>query len=250
MLMCPSLVGNTPVGMPVGWSLPAWPGTSPATVQRAAWKSSIEICACSSEVVHPLPLARHVALEQRDQRAHGGIHAAREVGDRHADAHRPLARQPRDRHQAAHALGDLVEARPVAVGAVLAEAGQADVDEARVDGAQRFVVEAEPVLHVGPIVLDQHVGAFRHLLENGDALGLLEVERDAALVAVQVEEVRALARAAHHRVLVAVLRHLDLDDVGAPVGELARGGRAGAGPRQIDHLEAGQRSLACCGHER
>src|SRR5215470_1784634 len=36
MLMWPSLVGNTPVGTEVGWSLPACRATSPAISQRAA----------------------------------------------------------------------------------------------------------------------------------------------------------------------------------------------------------------------
>ena len=49
MLMKPSAVSNTPVGMLVGWLFPACGGTSPATVQRAAWKSSIAICASSSD---------------------------------------------------------------------------------------------------------------------------------------------------------------------------------------------------------
>ena len=50
MLMCPSAVGKTPVGMLVGWSLPACGATSPAISQRAAWKSSIWIWASSREV--------------------------------------------------------------------------------------------------------------------------------------------------------------------------------------------------------
>ena len=48
-LMYPSAVSNTPVGMLVGWLFPAWGGTSPAIVQRAAWKSSIAICASSRD---------------------------------------------------------------------------------------------------------------------------------------------------------------------------------------------------------
>ena len=55
MLMWPSLVGNTPVGMPVGWSLPAWPATSPSISQRLAWKSSMKICASSRLVVTQRP---------------------------------------------------------------------------------------------------------------------------------------------------------------------------------------------------
>ena len=53
---------------------------------------------------------------------------AQQVGDRDADAHRALARQAGDRHQPAHALRDLVEARPLAIRPVLAEARDAGVD--------------------------------------------------------------------------------------------------------------------------
>ena len=55
MLIWPSDVGNTPVGMPVGWSLPACGATSLAISQRDAWKSSMKICASSSEVVTQRP---------------------------------------------------------------------------------------------------------------------------------------------------------------------------------------------------
>ena len=54
------------------------------------------------------------------------VDAGADVGDRDADAHRPLPGQAGDRHQAAHALRDLVEARAVGVGPVLAEAGDAE----------------------------------------------------------------------------------------------------------------------------
>ena len=58
MLIWPSEVGKSPVGMPVGWSLPACLATSPAISQREAWKSSMKICASSNEVwTHcPTPL--------------------------------------------------------------------------------------------------------------------------------------------------------------------------------------------------
>ena len=53
----------------------------------------------------------------------------REVGDRNADPHRALARRAGDRHQPAHALRDLIEARALAIGTVLAEAGDAAIDD-------------------------------------------------------------------------------------------------------------------------
>ena len=53
--MCPFAVGNTPVGMLVGWSFPACGATSSSMSQRAAWKSSIWICASSRDVCTHCP---------------------------------------------------------------------------------------------------------------------------------------------------------------------------------------------------
>ena len=57
----------------------------------------------------------------------------------------------------------------------------------------RLVIDAEPVLHVGPVILDQHVGLAHQALENRDALRLLRSSADRALVAVQVLEIGAVA---------------------------------------------------------
>ena len=92
--------------------------------------------ACSSELCTHWPLPERLALEQRGHDAERREQARGDVGDRRAGAHRSLARDAGDRHEAAHALRDLVEARPVAVGAVLAEARDAGEDDARVDLAR------------------------------------------------------------------------------------------------------------------
>ncbi len=68
--------------------------------------------------------------------------------------------------------------------------------------------------------------------------GALEIEREASLVAVQVLEVGAMAAAG---VVLLGHRHLDLDDIGAPVGELPHADRPAAHPREVEHLEARQR---------
>ena len=156
-----------------------------------------------------------------------------------ADAHRSLPRQAGDRHQPAHALRDLVEAGPVGVGAGLAEAGNAGIDEARIDLGERLVVDPEPLLHVGAEILHHDIGLLHHALEGGEPFGRLQVERHAALVAMQVLEVGALARPAHR--LFQSGRRLDLDDIGAPVGELAHAGRSRAHAGQIEHREARKR---------
>ena len=70
----------------------------------------------------PLATAGPLPLDQRQQDADGGEEPGRQIVDGNADAHRPLAGQAGDGHQPAHALGDLVEARPAGIRAILAEA--------------------------------------------------------------------------------------------------------------------------------
>ena len=103
---------------------------------------------------HPLALPRGLALEQRDQDADGAVQARADVGHGDAGAHRAAARHAGDPHHAAHALGDLVEARALGIGPVLAEARDRAQDDARVHLLQALVVDAEAELHVGAVVLD------------------------------------------------------------------------------------------------
>ncbi len=144
-----------------------------------------------------LAFLRLLALEQCNEDAHRAEQPGAEIGDRDADAHRALPGQAGDRHQPAHALSDLVEAGPIGIGAGLAEAGNAAIDDLGIDLGERLVVDAEPALHVGAEILHHHVGLLHHALERREPFLGLEVERHAALVAVQVLEVRTLARAAH-----------------------------------------------------
>ena len=162
-----------------------------------------------------------------------------EVGDRNADAHRPLARQAGDRHQPAHALRDLVEAGPVGIRPILAETGNAGVNDARIDLGEGLVVDAEPLLHVGPEILHHDVGFLDHALEGGQPRGRFQVQRHAALVAMQILKVAALARPAHR--FFDARRRLDLDDVGAPVGELAHAGRSRPHAGEIEHGKSRKR---------
>src|SRR5712672_2514606 len=181
-----------------------------------------------------LALARLLALQERGENTHRAGQSGRQVGDRDADPHRPLAGQAGDRHQPAHALGDLVEARPRRIGAALAEARDAAIDDARIDLAQILVVDAEPLLHVRPEILHHHVVLLDQPPEHREPLGRLQVQRDAALVAVQVLEIRPLARAARRLAALELRRRLDLDHVGAPVGELTHAGRPRANPGEVE----------------
>ena len=146
--------------------------------------------------LHPLAFAGNLALEQRGQDAHGAEQPRGEVGDGNADPHRAFAGRAGDRHQPAHALRDLIEAGTLVIGAVLAEAGNRAIDDARIDLAHALIVDAEFCLHVGAEIFDDDVGLFHQPPEDLEAFRLFQVERHRALVAVQVLEVRALARAA------------------------------------------------------
>jgi hypothetical protein len=198
--------------------------------------------------VHPLADAGRLTLQQRHQDALGEEDARAQVGDGNAHAHRSLPGNAGDGHEAAHALRDLIHAGPIAIGPALPEAGDAAIDQPRIERAQVLVVDPEPPLDVRSIVLDHDVGLARQPLEDGHALGLAQVQRHRLLVAVQVLEVEPVAVAAH-AVAPAAARHLDLDRAGAPVDELTNAGGAGARPRQIEDGEARERQGLIVRHD-
>src|SRR3989441_6495177 len=190
--------------------------------------------------VHPLALAGRLALDQGDQDALSQEDPGAEVGDGDTDPYRPLPRNTRDGHQAAHALSDLVDARAIPIGPALAEAGDTAVDQAGVDRAQGLVVDTQPLLHAGAVVLHDDIRILRELLEDRHALRVSEVERQAPLVTVQILEVEAMAVAAH-AVACAPAGHFDFDRLRPPVDQLPHTRGAGPGACQVEDFEPGQR---------
>ena len=188
--------------------------------------------------VHPLTPTGAVACDQRGEHALRQDRAGRGVGDRDPHARRTGARRTGDAHHAAEALCDLIDARAIRVRAVLTESGDARVDEARVHGPERVGIDAEPVLHGGAEVLDEHVGLLDEAEEHGVTLLGGQIDDHRALVAV---EVRAVGTAGCERHRAA--RGLHLDDVGAEVGKLPHAGGAGPGDCQVDHAKAGERPV-------
>ena len=110
--------------------------------------------------------------------------------------------------------------------------------------AQHLVADAPFVERARLEILDQHVGALEHLHQHrAPALGG-EVEPDRALVAVDADEIGrvfAMERRAPVAHLVAGGR-LDLDHVGAVIGEDLRAVGPAENPRQIDHAQSGHRA--------
>ena len=166
------------------------------------------------------------------------MQAGSDVGHGSAGSHRPCAGCAGHRHQPRKALCDLVEAWPVAVRTILAESGNAAKDDSRIHPSERFVVDPEPILDVGTEILDHDVGLGDQLQKQFPADLRLQVERQRALVAVQVLEVRAVARSAE----IVIGGRFDLDHVGTEVGELSDAGRAGTHARQVEDTQRRERA--------
>jgi hypothetical protein len=121
-----------------------------------------------------------------------------------------------------------VVAGALGVRAVLAEAGDRAVNQARIFRRQTFVVEAEFSQPADLEVLDQDVGACGQLAHDALAILALEIGFDRALAAVggmEIGRADMLAVGAFDKGrspaagIVAGALALDFDDVGAEVGE-------------------------------
>ena len=84
--------------------------------------------------------------------------------------------------EAAHGLGQGAEPRSVARRAAPAVAADVEHHQLWVAGVDRLVVEAPAVQRARPVAHDHHVADRQQLVEEVLALGLAEVEGDAALV--------------------------------------------------------------------
>src|SRR5205823_10528228 len=138
-------------------------------------------------------------------------------------------------------LRDLIDARAVAIRPVLSEPGDARVYEPRVDLAERRIIDPEAGLHVGPEVLDDDVRLGSQPPEDVESGARLQIQRDAPLVAVHVLEVGTVAWTAKRIGGLEVLGNFNLDDVRAPIRQLADARRSGAHAAQVEDCEARER---------
>ena len=181
----------------------------------------------------------------RGQHAHRREDARVDVGDRIAVFHGRPAGLARDRHQAREALCDEVEAALVGQRPVAAEAGDRAIDQRRVGCGEHVVAKAQLLERVAPEVFDEDIGGAHHAQQDLPALRPLEIERDAALAAIHHHERRRHAVDARLAISARVVpsrQLLDLDHVGAHVGEhgAARGPRHDL--REFQHAHAGERT--------
>ena len=172
------------------------------------------------------------------------------VADVVADHLWPTFGSASDGHPAAHALDAGVVGGPMGVGAGcrpvrVAVAGEAGVDEARVDLIQAVVAQSEAPQGAGTPVVQQDVGLGDHALEGLLAAGVAQVDGHALLVAVQSQvagaDPLAFGAVDEGAVGAAPLSHagtLDLDDLGAHVGQDHGAEGAGHDVGDIQHPES------------
>ena len=111
-------------------------------------------------------------------------------------------------------------------------------------GAQRRRIEPEAGRRADPHVMHENIGARYQRIQDPAIARLLEVQHDAALVAVQVQKHRrhALGTGRSHVAGGIAARRFHLDDIGTCVAEHLRGQWPKHIDGEIDHPYAGQRS--------
>lgn len=130
------------------------------------------------------------------------------------------------------------------IGAGLAVAERADIDDGGIDRGQRLVVEAEPRHRLRAHIVDQRVGALGQSQQRVAPLRLFEIEHDAALAAIGIEKHSAHAGRAAGTDLPndVALGAFDLDDIGAHVRQHLGAVGAHQHRGQVENGEAGKRS--------
>ncbi len=167
------------------------------------------------------------------------------IGDRSAEEQRRIVAAPGEPHRAGQRLHQVILARARGVGAGAPVARRRRVDQPRVALVQRLVSQARAVHHARTEILDHDIRLLDQLEDPLEVRGILEVDLDAALVAVEGEErvgltVRARGKDAPLPHPFAVLL-LELDDVGTEVAQDLRRERALQQRREIEHADPGER---------
>jgi len=184
----------------------------------------------SVECEHDRPEHRHRGRMVPDRRTR---HRGRSVSARHA------------RHQAgARPVGERVERRRVRVFARVAVTGDVRVDESRILGGKRFVVDTELGDERRLVVRDEDVRGLHQPQQHVAPFRPRQIQRHASLVPrgeqprVVDVTLRGARRDPPEPPEIPALRSLDLDDVRTEVRHHGRRGRARDVRPAIDHAEA------------
>jgi hypothetical protein len=211
---------------------------------------------------HEIVLQRERREEQRgvDAPAAAGAlapieccgHAEGQQRGRHVVGDRRLARGRQavldasaGHHQTGAALHDEIHPGERGVRAARAERRDVADDDAWMPRGQLLVLEAELGGQARPHVREHDVGAREQRVENRARVAMPQVEWQRVLAAVADEEVAALTAPERRDVAARLtLTRLDLDDVGAAVGENLARPRHGDEVAELDDRDARERLLA------
>ena len=168
-----------------------------------------------------LTFAAAVAMEDGGEYGVSRIDAddAIDHGQRHV-ARLLFGRQRDKRRKCAEALNKIVVGGLAGIGAIVAVSHQTDIDELRIDLVYVPGCQIEAAHGRRPDVVQENVGAFAQAKQGFACRRLLQIENDAAFIAVQLQiewpHVGALGRpeASAHEI---AFRRLDFDNVGAVV---------------------------------
>ena len=202
----------------------------------------MDSAAPSSDVSTRLPLAGALAHEQGQHDAVGRKHGGEEIDDGAADEHRAAERASLRRGDAGHRLQHLVEtglARQRPLGPVPRNAA---VDDPGLSLPQVVIADLQPLGGARTEILDHHVRLAHQAIHDVTPGGLLEIEPQPPLVAVDALELPAAVRHGRGkgaRRVAAV--GLDLDHVGAHVGQHDGAKRSGNVAREVENGNSFQR---------
>ena len=121
-------------------------------------------------------------MTQCHQGANDAPQRGNRVANRNAGAHGRAIFKAGDVAQPAHGLTHRAKTGLVFHGSGLAKARQTHHDQFRVQGVQHVPAQAQFFQYAGAEVLDQDVGLGQQLLEDVQAIGVLEVQRQGFLV--------------------------------------------------------------------
>ena len=180
--------------------------------------------------------------EQRGENAHGVERGGVLIDDDRTDGRRLAVGAPGSHRKTRHRLEQQVLPRAILVRPVRSESGRDGIDQARVDGLQRLVTEPQLGHGARPEILHHDIGRRDQLLHGSDAVGMLEINGEAALVAPGRQMIDAIARdemiGDRPVALKRALDRLDRDDIGAEIGERLRGQRAREVMIEAEDLDA------------
>ena len=191
------------------------------------------------QVDHLAPAAVHLHLPERRHGREGASEAGDRVGEIHRRQDGLAIREAVHVGEAREPLDQRAETGTTPVGSCLAPTRNPHDHEPRLDRVQLGGRETHGLERSRPEALDQHGGPGNELADQRDGVRMPEVEAEAALVARMDLPGRldAVDAPAPQRVTVA---RLDLDDVGAEIGEVLAEQVAGDEAGQVDDPHAFQ----------